>query len=325
MKKYNYELLRIIACIGVIFHHVVNQPAFLYGAGDTSYLYISNITCFAVPIFLMITGFVHLRPERKFDLWRTEKKVLIPLLSFGLLYAWLEVIFNTHRISANGFAKAVLNFLQGASWSHMWYLYMIVGLYIFIPVLKSHLANAEKNKIEFLLAILFVFNIIIPTAKGYFNFTFGITIPIVAPYLFYCLLGYYLYKYSLSLRLSSALAFFGFILLIVWTSVIKDKLHYYSIPLAVFSSALFALFTALEKQCSHLNGKVLLYISDKTFGIYIVHAIIINMIYKFFHFNPYQYNSPLCWLGVGAVTFAASLMGVVVIRKIPIINKIFCV
>lgn len=322
MKKKNYELLRILACIAVVFHHVANQSALLYGEGDTSYLYVNNITCLAVPVFLMITGFIQLRPEREFHLWRTEKKVLIPLVSFGLLYAWMEVIYNTRSISGKGFIEAVLAFLQGQGWTHMWYLYMMVGLYVFFPMLKAYIEKREKHLV-FLLGVLFIFNIVLKTAEDYIDFSFGVSIPVVAPYLFYCLLGYYLYKHPLSLRLSSLLSAAAFGMMIVWTMLTKEAFHYYSLPVALLSSSLFSLFTALEKQCSRLNEKALLFVSDKTFGVYIVHMVIINLVYKALHFNPYRFILPISWLGVGAVAFAGSIVIVLVIRIIPVVRKVF--
>ena len=273
----------------------------------------------------MITGFIQLRPERKFNLWRAEKKALVPLLSFGLLYAWLEVIFTTKGITAKGLGEAVISFLQGRGWTHMWYLYTLVGLYVFFPMLKAFVAYADKRGIEFVLVVLLVFNIILPTVKQYVNFNSGFTIPINSPYFFYCLLGYYLYRWPLSLRFSFALSVFSFCLIIVWTMIERKGFQYYTASVALFSASLFALFTALEEQCSHLNEKVMLFVSDKTFGIYIIHMVFINVIHRIIRFNPYECFFPISWIGVGAVTFAASLLGVILIRKIPFIKKVFSV
>ena len=324
MKKKNYELLRILSCIAVVFHHVTNQPAFLYGNGDTSFLYVNNVTFFAVPVFLTITGFIQLRPEHEFALWRAEKKVLVPLVSFGLLYAGMEVFFNTRSISGKSLIQAVLAFLQGHGWTHMWYLYMIVGLYLFFPLLRAYIAKG-KRELVFLLAVLFAFNIILKTVEEFAGFSFGVTIPVAAPYLFYCLLGYYIYRYPLSLRLSSFLSAASLGIMLVWTMFTMKGFHYYSFPVALFSFSLFSLFTALEEQCSHLNGKVLYFLSDKTFGIYIVHMLIINIVYKIIRFNPYRFILPISWLGVGAAAFAISILAVLLIRRIPVINKVFCV
>lgn len=324
-KKLNYELLRILACVAVIFHHVANQAALLYGNGDIKYLYLNNLTCFAVPVFLMITGFIQLQPERKFNLLKAEKKIVIPLLSFGIVFALMETVFTDRTVSLKGIGTALLNFVQGDTWTHMWYLYMLIGLYVFIPVVKAYTDRVSKRAFLSLLAILFFFQVLLPTLEDHVDFSFGVYLPVKLPYLFYCLVGYYLSKYPLSARLSAALSAGSLVLLLGWTAVEKDGFHYYTLPVALLGISLFALFTSIENVCSGLNEKALLFVSDKTFGIYIVHMVIINIVYKVLHFNPYRFFLPLGWLGVGAVTFIVSLLGVWILRKIPIVNKIFSV
>ena len=86
--------------------------------------------------------------------------------------------------------NAILNTLQGKSWSHLWYLYMLIGLYLVLPMLKATVNNLTNKQLDILIAILFVFAFINPMLQHFVGYSIGVKFPLVSIYVTYMLIGY---------------------------------------------------------------------------------------------------------------------------------------
>ena len=170
-KKTSYiEFLRVLATFIVVIDHVAVVALSQFPKQATvskSIIYYSLRHSFhaAVPIFVMITGYLLLNPEREISLEKIIKKyvfkILVVLFSFGTFYSWLELIFDSHKVSILQLPKAIYNVFIGKTWDHMWYLYMILGLYIITPILRYLIKYDKdyKNGIIFMI-ILFIREVI---------------------------------------------------------------------------------------------------------------------------------------------------------------------
>ena len=179
---------------------------------------------FAVPSFIMISGCLLLNPKRDVNINKIKKyilKMISILLIFGFTYCLLENIFDF------GFSnifqliyKSIINLFQEKSWDHMWYIYMLIGLYIITPLLRKFVETADEDTTKFVLLMLFVFSFVIPML----NVTFKIKITTFYlsyfNFVFLYLLGYY----------------------IVHTDIIKDKYIYVAGVLGIIGYILFAYF-----------------------------------------------------------------------------------
>ena len=59
------------------------------------------------------------------------------------------------------FAKIPL----GPPWYHLWYLYMLIGLYLLTPIYRIFVKNAEEKDIRYLLILFFLFGLVLPFLK----------------------------------------------------------------------------------------------------------------------------------------------------------------
>jgi surface polysaccharide O-acyltransferase-like enzyme len=59
------------------------------------------------------------------------------LLLFGFVFSLMEVYFSSHTISPSGIMTAFVNVLEGHTWEHMWYLYVLLGIYLVLPILQK--------------------------------------------------------------------------------------------------------------------------------------------------------------------------------------------
>ena len=136
--------LRLLATIGVIGDHVPLCSISQTNVDVTSseqFLYKSMAMAnhWPVPVFMMITGYLLLQ-KKELDyktIWKYFKRIAIVLLLFGFVFSLMEVYFSSHSITPGGIMTAFTNVLEGHTWEHMWYLYVLLGIYLVLPILHK--------------------------------------------------------------------------------------------------------------------------------------------------------------------------------------------
>lgn len=116
------------------------------------------------------------------------KRIVSALVIFGLPMCLIETYFSKQ---GGGEINSIIHFATGHSWAHMWYLYMLIGLYLITPVIKPFVVKASNKDWLAALGLFVCPVIIIPDFEcrgvgltGYMIFS--------TPYLFIYLLGYWL-------------------------------------------------------------------------------------------------------------------------------------
>src|ERR1700753_3223031 len=169
--------LRLIALYAVIVLHCSAIPLGAYGKiSMTDWWqadFFNAITRFAVPVFVMITGALLLNREYEIGdfLKRRLIRVVIPFLFWSLVYVWYswynEEITFTNDVWAD--LQLVLKQLRDGSSYHLWYVYMLIGLYFFIPVIDKFVRNASEKEIRYFLIVWFVVMLITQPYLKHFN------------------------------------------------------------------------------------------------------------------------------------------------------------
>jgi surface polysaccharide O-acyltransferase-like enzyme len=174
--------------------------------------------------------------------------------------------------------------LQGKTWDHLWYLYSIIGIYLVIPLLKPFVNNAGKKGVEYILAVLFMFTSVIPTAENFFNFKSGFYIPINSIFVFYFLLGHYVHHYKTlvgnKILAGLAVFFLVFNVLVPLPGLIEGNS-----PLVVMIT--FVLFCFARQN--YRQNKWIDLISPLCFGMYLIHMLFINFFWRILKFTPEKY------------------------------------
>jgi surface polysaccharide O-acyltransferase-like enzyme len=279
----------------------------------------------------MISGVLFLNPEKEIGLEKLFKKyilrIVLALFLFGVPYAFIEIFFDAHyRFTAGQIGQAILNVLQGKTWDHMWYLYMIIGLYLFVPLLKIFVMHTSKKILEYVLIVLFIFTSLIPTLQNSLSIHFGIYIPIHSVFLFYFLLGYYIHQYDLRVNNKVLLLMSTLYLLLVVLFMPNSPFtngeclycFYDQIsPLVVMIT--FTVFCFVRQNIK--TNKFHDFISKQSFGIYLIHPLFLHMFYKLLKFTPEKYPFITVITTVTIVTSLASILFTILCRKIKVIRK----
>lgn len=216
------DRLKVAAAFAVVMTHIASIPWQAVDVHSSAWL-ISSVyeilTRFCVPSFFFVTGAVLLNPNKEV----TRKKVaryslraLSCALGVSALYVFLEILFDGWF----GWSDFVRRTVDGPYF--IWYLWVLVGLYMLIPVLR-YIARDEKV-LTYSCCILFVFVVGKSTAismapNSLVNLLYGnfILFNRGSEAVFYCLAGAWFISHRLSYGLETVIIAFGAVFGIVAT------------------------------------------------------------------------------------------------------------
>lgn len=341
------DWLRVIACLMVMIVHASeciysNDYTFSFPSEEAKMSVLSFqsfVRPTAVPLFLMASAFL-LVPV-KYDTITFFKKrftrVLIPLLVFLAIYAVLPSFWGaqTWEDAGRELLHCYVNF--PVSGSHLWFVYMLLGLYLIMPIISPWLEKiSRKEELMFLMIWLFTctFYRLRPLLGGEIlgecwwnpNALFYYTSGFVG----YILLAHFI---RVHIKWESKKIFLVCIpLFICMYALCFVSANYYSTrattpavleqdwqnltPIAVIMSfALFMLISTIKKGAeSKLYNKLILPISNASYGMYLMHMLIL----------PHWYGvySPImpAWLCIPATAVSTYLCSFIIsylVKKLP--------
>ena len=163
------DLLRVLACFLVVFSHCCDpfvavfdsdRPTFLYGCFSGSL-----VRC-CVPLFVMMTGVLLLPVRTDTAVFYRKRigRILLALIFWSVALPLLYLLYTriapeTSLDAGNYTWEATLpklwNFIFNFTYetTPLWYLYMLAGLYLVMPVLSAWLERASRRDLRILLGI----------------------------------------------------------------------------------------------------------------------------------------------------------------------------
>lgn len=355
-RDVSVDLIRVLACLMVIATHVCLQvlnPCF--NRIDWSRLLEKSFVTDGVPLFLMITGFFIANGRSYKKIWKsTIMKVLIPSIIYILFsqifymyiinkesITWcLKNIFTNFKIAdilkcvVTGDTTCINSLCQ-----HLWYVFAYVKIIIWIPVLWL-VCKEEKTPI-LARRIIIAFGILAAIITDIQRF---VTLPaigamkvfeLVDKEILYVLLGYELFVHKDKLKNKKIFLFsaIGFVVINFIRYKIESKYMAinsftdivgrenfidwrYTVISIISGTLLFTGIYAFEIK-NKLFEKVVLWLSDKTFGVYLIHYLILVKVdlYKFEKIE--KFHLEMIYLIVGTIaTFIVSVLIVYILKKI---------
>lgn len=295
-----YDNLRVIATIAVIGIHVSSDYAPSTGTISTYDFCIGNIfdslSRFAVPVFVMLSGALLLSKEYSIDVFIKKRlvRLLLPFLFWSLVYIghiFFKEIIADSKVGFWQIAREGFVLLRDGASIHMWYIYMIIGLYLFVPIIGKWIrASTEKEIIYFLgiwVIVMLLDQPIISKIKPDIDFSY------FSGYLGYLVLGYYLKIKSFGTRkrqntIGISLIGIGLGTTILGTFLVqyytKKYVSTFYEPLSpnilLYASGLFIFFKnkdiSLKPIASTRN-----FFSRYSYGIYLFHVLILSKLDDF--------------------------------------------
>lgn len=320
----NIDLLKIICIISVILLHISSDNMFslkyqhLIKSNFTILNLYNMLTRFCVPCFIMISGMFILNKE--ISIKEIFKKYILKIFIIFFLFSLLYALFESYSNNKDFISVFITGYY------HLWYLYLIIGLYLITPILKK--ITNDKKIIIYYLVLSFIFTSVIPfiitfikisslkLALSYLN------IHMVLGYTGYYLAGYYFSKYKVNTKIFYILGIIGFIFnYILFLIMFYDNKLYDTIflqPGTVFQSiAVFLFFQNIKIK----NNELITFISSTNLCVYLIHVIILELLLSIF---PYIiYNNPLIFIPLFTlIIYIVCLLISITLKKIPLLKRL---
>lgn len=332
------DWLRVAACLAVVLIHsftTLLDNSTVSEVGVARALVWTEILVvfgrWAVPVFLMVTGALLLDPLREVGREKLRgyvMRVMAVLLTFGVAYALLELIFNLRSFEVSMVFIAALNVFQGRGWAHFWYLYDLMGVYLILPLIRSFSSTASRRDYEAMLAVLFACSLVIPSV----NAALGLELETLIWFgssIFYVLLGRYLSIYELpmgpvlglgiiSAAVQMLLACGGIVLYGDYCSWVWNP----SSPFVAFwAAAVFLTFKRFLDLPMKRDG-VARVVASCSFAVYVVHPLFANFLYKAMGWASAPLPPVLFELTTYFLIMLPSFVLSLVLRKMPVVRRI---
>ena len=298
IKNYDWiDSLRVLATFSVIFLHAASGILNQYKTVSNFDWWIGNIydsaVRFCVPIFLMITGTVILTKTYESTREYLRKRVfriVLPFLFWSVIYIAKSLFLKFHQGEFLDFIT-VLKFIcfemkNGAA-NHLWFIYMIIGLYLFFPIIGKWLRQTNKKEIEYFIGIWLL--TIVCQLPFINKLTPNIDLSYFSGYIGFPILGYYLSTYTFDFKEKKAvyvlLIFTGILITIFGTFFITkhndrftDVFYEYLTPNVILVAVgVFLLFKDFVKLGTKMTN-IVNFLNKYSYGIFLVHILVLNVL-----------------------------------------------
>ncbi len=295
----------------------------------------NSITRFAVPGFLMLTGAFTLRnrENREWNKYYIKifKRIGAHAVIFSILYLLYDEVFAVETLMKHRGAPAVLlnpfrKLVSGEPFYHMWYLFMMVGIYVLIPFLirlKELLGERRFSVVSWI-----YFLVSVPSGLHDDN-DLHWSVTKTAAYLGYVLIGYQIQKAAKPNAAKSAYMISASVLLLLFYSWLAYE---YALIGEMMKNITFIPTVVLASVCAFCGFASLpirrapfKLICRCSFLIYLIHAGVWDLIYRLI--KPYEYHPmymiPLFSIAVLTVSVLLSILYSKIWEYINLENRAF--
>jgi surface polysaccharide O-acyltransferase-like enzyme len=341
------DLIRTVAIIAVIILHATNDATSFNPEApfEVWRWWIVNVyqsmSRLGVPLFVMLSGTLLLQPAKLGEpLGNFFKKrwarIGLPFLFWGAAYFVWDFFANPETFTSSSIIQGILS----GPYFHFWYLYMLIGLYLFTPILRIVVAHANRKLIRYFLIVWLLGAILVPLPGLFGAYHLDSNIFIIPLWVGYFVLGLYLLK--VQVRRSTLLAFLllGLTLTAVGTYFMAANFggaltyffqDYFSPTMILASAALFMLLNTFQAPSNKTESRhpkvswILRKISENTLPLYLLHVMIIESLqrgYLGFTLSSNTMNSIIEVPLISVATLFICLAVIIPMKKIPGVKRI---
>ncbi|UAY98319.1 acyltransferase [Dickeya dadantii] len=328
-------IARIVSTFAVIVLHVSAYTVALADLGTFSWwvgnLY-DSLVRWCVPVFIMISGALLLSPEKVESLSIFYKKRIGKILTPLLFWSFFFILWSIGKARFNGGGEGDIlkSIMNGRPYYHMWFLYMIIGLYIFNPLIKVLATNTSEESLLFFVCLMFVFC----SLSDMYNFFIGnddfLFLGEFIYYIPYYILGHLIARKRTAKPISIYIALFLISLILtsagcyLLSSFSGKEIGLYFYNYLSFNVILMSVSFMWILKFSHLNkshNKKLKFLSDISLGVYLIHPVFIEVFYYLAARRWVDYSIISIPL-LSIIVFLCCIVSVFLIKKVPYLRRV---
>lgn len=331
IKKEYLSVLNIIAAYCVVLLHCT-MMVFDYQENRVwgTSLLLQTMAHWAVPVFLMITGANLLNYRERYSTKTYFKKrirrVVVPFIIWSIIYAFWKN--HVQLLNIKYMSQFISLFFNNGIEDIFWYFYVLIPIYLFIPLLTKFADRNNKASIKYLFLLCFITTTLKPLTQKWLGVTYTpyLNITFADGYISYVLLGWLLHNTEFSLKKRKLIYLggcIGVLTMFLGTIVLSKKdmqidtylMNYQSISCYLISIAVFVLakYFDFNKLKSVFVHKALAAMSSSCLGVYLIHKIVIYYFNKISIIPEYS----IWYMAIASVSiFILSIIIVTIYRKL---------
>lgn len=341
-RNYSLDIARIIAVFAVVMIHCCTSFVTNYKPHTSEFVFgnlFESIARIGVPFFLMISGALFLDENKEITLKgilsKNVKNLVIITIGWAFIYA---VIYYAAVPAFTGkginIKKLLISIVDGHY--HMWYLYMIIGLYVVTPFLKKFVCKENKEMVLFFIIVSFVVQFLLSMLDKiciqFFNIDYigswirKFHLDFFGGYITYFLVGWYIVHIGIKqkylkymLYLLGVLSLAAIIIYAQYTGDYENAYENIGAPVFLYSVSTFVAINGIKLNFKEKTADRIAKLSKLTFGVYLIHALILTVFCKVL---PYGQHSALYILLSFVTVSCTSFLCSYIISKIPLVKNL---
>lgn len=347
-RKQFLDVLRVLATCSVVLMHVLTGATDVTDASivpeyRSLLLSVMDLVTWCVPIFLLISGYLFLNPERTLTypvmIKKYCRRIALAILLFGVPYAASELVVAERTFRIRMIPEALKMTLMGHTWSHMWYLYLILFLYLITPLLKKVLRVLPVWGVVAMMAVIFLGSSVAPFLNKVLDVNSIPVLPDGGVYFLYYLCGYFFAVREVCVDKGRNVWLTVAVAVLALGMILSRTLAGFSIQMAY--NYPFTVLLAVLLFAAGWNGSIKKHripwqeAGALSFAVYLVHPVYVNLLYKFVKITPFTVLEQCGVQSVAAgqtvlilllaafclVVLALATATAWVLRKIPVLRK----
>ena len=347
-RKQFLDVLRVLATCAVVLMHVLTGATDVTDASivpeyRSLLLSVMDLVTWCVPIFLLISGYLFLNPERTLTypvmIKKYCRRIALAILLFGVPYAASELVVAERTFRIRMIPEALKMTLMGHTWSHMWYLYLILFLYLITPLLKKVLRVLPVWGVVAMMAVIFLGSSVAPFLNKVLDVNSIPVLPDGGVYFLYYLCGYFFAVREVCVDKGRNVWLTVAVAVLALGMILSRTLVGFSIQMAY--NYPFTVLLAVLLFAAGWNGSIKKHrlpwqeAGALSFAVYLVHPVYVNLLYKFVKITPFTVLEQCGVQSVAAgqavlilllaafclVVLALATATAWVLRKIPVLRK----
>ena len=337
--------IKCLACIAVVILHTFYTANNYSTSTGQQCLMLSfrNAMMWAVPCFVMASGALLLdknrilTPKKLFG--KYIPRMALALAAFSVLFSVFDTLTTAPRSAGATVKDTLSDIFLGTGWPHMWYIYLMLAIYLLLPVYKLISGNAKAGEIKYLLLIYTVFLSILPFIETATGKKLPFYICVFTVYPLYLFLGHALHTGIIKLPKNAC----G-IMFLICTGITAMLTVYAcstteSAPgtsnklISLLGAYSFPLYVAATiGACGYIRktrnkevpvfDKMAAELDSCSFGIYLIHMAVLKFIFAVMKFNPFEHGGTIAVIGVCIITLVISYVITRLLKFIPYVNRI---
>ncbi|SFI17371.1 Surface polysaccharide O-acyltransferase, integral membrane enzyme [Lachnospiraceae bacterium NLAE-zl-G231] len=335
-----YDILRVIACFSIVLLHVSASYWSVVDVHSKEFLIMTiynSLTRFAVPVFFMLSGLFLVSPQKEnLAIGKRILKLLVLFYVWSAFYAFQGVAIDALHgaVTKEVWAASVQRFIFGHT--HMWFIQILIGFYILIPIARQ--ICAKKDVLQYYLILWTVFKFLLPCLTDIFHLDTiqaridSLGLDILVGNFGYFLLGYYLNVtdikrktrwiiYAMGIAAVAATAWLTVRDSIGTAAYVERWFSPASLNILIMSAAIFICFKYGKVFNKVKRVSIWQKLSGYTFFIYMFHMFVIEKL-NLIGITTISFPAIISVPILTIFTFTVSLFGAFAVDRIPFVRKI---